>query len=74
MTKTLKIADVPEDQRTPVVVGLFEIIELQREQIQQLRDEIARLKGQKPKPEIKPSKLVQSAAEGKQSGWKASRL
>jgi len=60
MTKTLKIADVPEDQRTPVVIGLFEIIELQREQIQQLRDEIARLKGQKPKPEIKPSKLVQS--------------
>lgn len=60
MTKTLKIADVPEDQRTPLVVMLFEIIELQREQIQQLRDEIARLKGQKPKPEIKPSKLVQS--------------
>ncbi len=60
MTKTLKIDDVPEDQRTPLVVMLFEIIELQREQIQQLRDEIARLKGQKPKPEIKPSKLVQS--------------
>jgi len=60
MTKIPKIADIPEDQRTPLVVALLEIIELQREQIQQLRDEIARLKGEKPKPDIKPSKLGKS--------------
>ncbi len=34
---------------------LLEIIRIQQEQIQELRDEIARLKGQKPKPNIKPS-------------------
>jgi uncharacterized small protein (DUF1192 family) len=56
MTKISKIADIPEEQRTPLVVWLLEINELQREQIQQLKDEIARLKGQKPKPDIKPSK------------------
>jgi hypothetical protein len=37
--------------------GLLEIIRIQQEQIQELRDEIARLKGQKPKPKIKPSVL-----------------
>ena len=30
---------------------------MQKELIQQLRDEIARLKGQKPKPDIRPSNL-----------------
>jgi hypothetical protein len=28
MTKIAKISDIPEDQRTPLVVALFEIIEL----------------------------------------------
>jgi hypothetical protein len=56
MTKNPKLADIPEEQRTPLVIGLLEILGLQREQIQQLRDEIARLKGEKPKPDIKPSK------------------
>ena len=37
--------------------ALVEIIRIQQEQIQELRDEIARLKGQKPKPKIKPSVL-----------------
>jgi hypothetical protein len=39
------------------VTALVEIIRIQQEQIQELRDEIARLKGQKPKPKIKPSVL-----------------
>ena len=76
MTKIPKIADIPEDQRTPLVVALLEIIELQREQIQQLKDEIARLKGEKPKPDIKPSKpgksmeaqKKESSAGGKRPG------
>jgi len=36
---------------------LLEIIRIQQEQIQELREVIARLKGQKPKPKIKPSVL-----------------
>ncbi len=54
-----KISDIPEEQRTEVVVMLLEIISQQQEIIQQLKDEIARFKGQKPKPDIRPSKLEQ---------------
>jgi len=54
-----KVPDIPEEQRTDVVVALLEIINMQQELLRQLRDEIARLKGQKPKPDIKPSKLEQ---------------
>lgn len=35
----------------------MELIQKQAEEIQDLKDEIARLKGQKPKPKIKPSNL-----------------
>ena len=52
-----KIPDIPNEERTPLVVFLLEIIRLQQEQIQALRDEIAILKGEKPRPKIKPSKL-----------------
>ncbi|MEA2039548.1 MAG: hypothetical protein U9N82_06915, partial [Thermodesulfobacteriota bacterium] len=37
--------------------------QLQAEEIQQLKDEIARLKGQKPKPKIKPSNLEKQTEE-----------
>ncbi len=57
MTSTPKIPHIPEEERSPAVAILLEIIQLQREQIQQLRDEIARLKNNTPKPRIKPSKL-----------------
>lgn len=56
-----KIPYVPESERTPLVTALLEIIGIQQEQIQELRDEIARLKGQKPKPKIKPSALGKDA-------------
>lgn len=55
--RAVKVPAIPEEERTPLVVALLEIIELQREEIQALRDEIAQLKGEKPKPTIKPSKL-----------------
>jgi uncharacterized small protein (DUF1192 family) len=57
MKKIPRIVDIPEEDRTPLVVTLLEVIQLQQEQIQALKDEIARLKGQKPRPKIKPSKL-----------------
>lgn len=37
----------------------------QQEQIQALKDEVARLKGQKPKPEIRPSALERSSTKDK---------
>lgn len=67
------IREIPEEERTPLVIQLLEIIQFQTEQIQQLKDEIARLKGQKPKPDIKPSRLEKprkkgSASDSKKSG------
>lgn len=50
-----KIPDIPEHERTPLIAQLLEIIHYQTEMIQGLRDEIAVLKGDKPKPKIKPS-------------------
>ena len=52
-----KVPLLSEEERTPIVTTLLEIIHLQEEMIQQLRDEIAILKGQKPRPQIKPSQL-----------------
>ena len=51
------IKNISESDKTPVVIALLEIIQQQAEEIQHLKDEIARLKGQKPKPKIKPSNL-----------------
>ena len=55
---------IPEHERTPLVEALLAIIDAQQQRIQQLeetvqqlRDEIAILKGQKPRPKIAPSQL-----------------
>lgn len=63
-----KIPPIPDDQLTPIIITLLEINQLQKELIQQLKDEIAILKGQKPKPDIKPSKLNEEKAEDSQDG------
>jgi len=52
-----QIKNISESEETPLVIMLLEIIQQQAEEIQLLKDEIARLKGQKPKPKIKPSNL-----------------
>jgi hypothetical protein len=60
----LDLPPIPDAERTPLVVSLLAIIDtLQQrvqqleETVQQLRDEIAILKGQKPRPTIAPSRL-----------------
>ncbi len=55
MSKIPKITDIPEKERTPLVVHLLEALRYQSELIQRLRDEIAILKGDNPRPNIKPS-------------------
>lgn len=57
MTSIPRIPPISDAERTPLVSALLEIICIQQQQIQELKDEIARLKGQKPKPNIKPSTL-----------------
>jgi len=55
------LSDIPESQRTDIVLELLEIMREQKEELQALRDEIARLKGQKARPKIRPSTLESKA-------------
>ncbi len=53
----IKIPHFESNELNPKVLKLFEIIQQQGEAIQQLRDEIAVLRGLKAKPKFKPSKM-----------------
>lgn len=64
MQTKIKLPEIPKEELTPTVKALLDvisqcinIIDLQAKEIQELRDEIARLKGNKPKPKISPSKM-----------------
>ena len=63
----MELPDIPADERTPLVESLLAIIRVLQDHsqqlettVQELRDEIAILKGQKPRPDIKPSRLEAS--------------
>jgi hypothetical protein len=60
----LELPPIPAAERTPLVESLLALLDAQQQRIQQLeetvahlRDEIALLKGQKPRPQIAPSTL-----------------
>ena len=55
------LPDIPEDQKTPLVQILLRIIQDQAEEIALLKDEIAKLRGQKPRPKIPPSRVSDDA-------------
>jgi hypothetical protein len=57
MRLPIDVTQIPEKDKSPTVLLLLDIIREQAEIIQQLRDEIARLKNQPPRPKIKPSQL-----------------
>jgi hypothetical protein len=68
----IQVPEIPEERQTPEVVELLlfaeqtlAFIEQQAEIIQELRDEIARLKGQAPKPNIRPSQLEKDKTKKK---------
>ncbi len=74
--KTPNRPKVDESERTPLVTELIEIVQHQSEIIQVLRDEIAVLKGNNPKPTIKPSGMEtgdESENEDKKSSKKRRR-
>jgi len=54
---TIPLPDIPEAECTPLVRQLLDIIRRQQDCIQQLEDEILRLKGLKTRPIIAPSPL-----------------
>src|SRR5208337_4003540 len=53
----LTLPEIPEAENTPLVRQLLEIIRTQQDRIQQLEDEILRLKGLKTRPVIAPRSL-----------------
>jgi len=73
----MELPEIPSEERTSLVETLLGVIRQLLDRVQQLeetnqqlRDEIALLKGQKPKPQIKPSQLESPSprpqAEGEQ--------
>jgi len=54
----LRLPRITEKLKSPLVVKLLEMIKLLREELQAMRNEIAILKGLKPKPKFKSSKLA----------------
>jgi hypothetical protein len=74
----MELPEIRPEDRTPVVEALLGIIRQLADRVaqleesnQQLRDEIAQLKGQKPRPQIKPSLLESTTSEAKkQEGGK----
>src|SRR5438067_12061501 len=53
----LSVPDIPESDRSPLVLILLDIIHQQQQQIAQLQGEILRLKGLTTRPTIQPSTL-----------------
>jgi len=75
-----EIPDIAAEEKSPLVAKLLGIIEQQSvilqllvEEVQLLRDEIARLKNQKPKPKIPPSKLEKEPQQKKNRESKEKR-
>src|SRR5260370_7048576 len=65
--------EIAESERTPLVVRLLEIIQQQQELIYRLQDEIAILKGLKPRPKISRSALERPASPATAEGEGSSR-
>jgi len=73
----IDLPPIPDAERTALVVALLAIIDLQQQRLQtleetvrQLRDEMAILKGEKPRPAIAPSTLEKPAKPPAESGQK----
>jgi hypothetical protein len=73
----LELPEIRAEDRTPLVESLLAVIRIQQDRIEQLeetvrqlRDEIAILKGQKPRPQIAPSRLESPAPQPRPPGSK----
>ncbi len=71
MLNEIKLPEISQQERTPVVETLLEIIQqlvdkvrYQEELIVQLKEEIAVLKKQNTRPRLRPSKMDKEAGEG----------
>ena len=60
----LKLPAIAESEQTPIVRSLLQIIAEQQEQIQRLEDEVRRLKGGPPRPQLRPNTLEPAGQSG----------
>ncbi|ORU95061.1 MAG: hypothetical protein A6F70_10615 [Cycloclasticus sp. symbiont of Bathymodiolus heckerae] len=58
-----KLPEINEEDRTPLVDVLLEVLAWQQKQIDKLEQEILKLKGETTKPKIKPSSRVPNKAK-----------
>lgn len=62
-----QILKMSKGEESPIISELIDYIKQQGEIIQKLKDELAELKGQKPKPQIKPSNLDKKTTKRKKN-------
>jgi hypothetical protein len=74
MKPPIDVTQIPEKDKNSTVLLLLDITREQAEIIQQLRDEIARLKNQPSRPKIRPSQLENKGTgkketKGQKTSW-----
>ena len=65
--------NIPENEKTPLVRSLLEIIHQQQKEIDSLKEEILKSKNETIKPKIKPSKLNNNNKDGKEPKRKSTK-
>ena len=65
--------DIPENEKTPLVIYLLEIINELEQKVDNLENELLKLKKETTKPEIKPSKLNNKNSDGSKPKRKSTK-
>ena len=69
-----ELPEINKKDRTPLIDVLLELLAWQQKQIDELEQEILKLKGETTKPDIKPSKMdKEGASEDDKSSSKRKR-
>jgi hypothetical protein len=63
-----QLPTISNEDRRPLVDVLLELLAWQEKQIDALKQEILKLKGETTKPKIKPSKMDEDASDGSDNG------
>jgi hypothetical protein len=67
-SRSLKLPEIPSSEQTPLVQCLLQIIVEQQKRIEELEEEVLRLKRETVKPKIKPSQLEQGRTSQEDAG------
>src|ERR687887_88188 len=67
-SRSLKLPEIPSSDQTPLVQRLLQLIVEQQKRIEELEEEVLRLKRETVKPKIKPSRLEQGKTSEEEAG------